>query len=225
AGLGSDMEVGVRPLRGCGRKGSVLVIPGRVRDMGGPPRPTIDDVEAGRVPAAAIASRDEGDEAFLSWPEIEALSRSGLFDFQSHTLLHARVHVAPSVVGFVTPASRRRHPALGTPLVREGDLDLMGADVPLGIPLLRSEPRTSEALRFLEDPGPRRACVQAVAAEGEGFFAHPDWERRLRRLLGRQPWTGRTETADERASAIHRELADARHGLGERTGKPVVPRC
>jgi peptidoglycan/xylan/chitin deacetylase (PgdA/CDA1 family) len=224
-GRGSLWTVAGPLLRRYGMKGIVFVIPGRVPEVGGPPRPTLDDVEAGRVPLSAIAARDEGDEAFLSWQEIEALARSGLFDFQSHTLLHARIHTGPSLAGFVTPGSRRGYAALDTPLVREGDRDLMGADLALGTPLLRSAPRTSEALRFLEDPGPRRACVDAVSREGEAFFADPEWERRLRQILGRQRFTGRTETANDRARAIHSELADARFLLEEHIGKPVVHLC
>ena len=182
-GRGSLWSVGGPLLRRYGMKGIVFLIPGRVPDHDGPARPTLEDVEAGRAPAAAIASRDEGDEAFLSWTEIDVLARSGVFDFQSHTLFHARIHTAPSVVGFVTPASRRGYAALDTPLVREDGVDLMGADLALGTPVLRSTPRTSEELRFLEDPTPRRACVEAVAAEGEAFFSDPGWEQRLRRLV------------------------------------------
>jgi hypothetical protein len=55
------------------------------------------------VDAATLLRRENGDGALLSWEEIEALARTGLLDFQSHTLLHARVHTGPQLAGFVTP--------------------------------------------------------------------------------------------------------------------------
>jgi peptidoglycan/xylan/chitin deacetylase (PgdA/CDA1 family) len=224
-GRGSLWSVGWPLMRRYGMKGIVFLVPGRVPSDPGPRRPTWEDVEAGSAPATAVTSREDGDGAFLSWEEIDVLARSGLFDFQSHTLLHARVHTAPALAGFVTPASRRGHAALDMPLIREGTTDLVGEDVPLGTPLLASEPRTSEALRFLEDPATRRACVEAVAAEGEGFFARPDWERSLRRLVARLPVRGTAESVAERAAAIRRELEESRRVLGERTGKSVVDLC
>ena len=41
-------------------------------------------------------ARRTATRALLSWEQIEALARSGPFEFQSHTLTHARVHVAPA---------------------------------------------------------------------------------------------------------------------------------
>ena len=79
---------------------------------------------AGRVAQARDAPRAERagqDAALLSWEEIETLARGGLFDFQSHTLLHARVHTAPALAGFVTPDSRRGYDAFDQPLVRDGE--------------------------------------------------------------------------------------------------------
>jgi hypothetical protein len=162
----------------------------------------------------------------MSWEEIGALARGGLFDFQSHTLLHARVHTGPALAGFVTPESRRGYAAFDQPLVREGGRDLVGTDVPLGTPLFRSSPRTSEELRFFEDPGLRSACVAAVAdAGGEAYFERPDWQSRLREALPGRRATGRLETKEEQAAAIQRELADARRAIEERVGRPVVHLC
>ena len=162
----------------------------------------------------------------MCWEEIETLAGTGLFDFQSHTLLHARVHTGPALAGFVTPQSRRGYAAFDQPLVREGGRDLVGTDVPLGTPLFRSSPRTSEDLRFFEDPGLRSACVAAVAdAGGEAYFERPDWQSRLREVLPGRRATGRLETKQEQVAAIQRELEDARRAIEERVGRPVVHLC
>jgi peptidoglycan/xylan/chitin deacetylase (PgdA/CDA1 family) len=225
-GRGSVWSVAAPLLRKHGMKAVVFLVPGRVRSRPGPPAPTLEDVAAGRADEAALLRREEGHGALLSWEEIETLARTGLFDFQSHTFRHARVHTGPQLAGFVTPASRRGYDAFDQPLLREGDRDLLGAEAPLGSPLLRSAPRTSEATRFFEDTAAREACVAEVAdAGGEGFFLRSDWEGRLRRVFGRTRVQGRYETADERAEAIRSELADSRRLIEERTGHPVRHLC
>ncbi len=225
-GRGSFWTVAAPLLRRQGMKAVVFLVPGRVPSRPGPLAPTLDDVDAGRAPASAVVGRDEGDGPLLTWQEVEALARTALVDFQSHTLRHARVHTRPQLAGFVTPDSRRGYAAFDQPLLRDGDIDLVGEEAPLGAPLLRSAPRTSEEPRFYEDPEIRDACVSEVAGSGgEGFFLHSDWESRLRRLFGRTRVVGRVETPDETAEAIRTELADARRLIEERTGKPVVHLC
>jgi peptidoglycan/xylan/chitin deacetylase (PgdA/CDA1 family) len=224
-GWSSVRSVGLPLLRRHGMKGVVFVVPGRTVSRPGPLPPTWDDVREGSAKGEALRARDEGEDGFLTWEEIEDLSRSGLFDFQSHSLSHARVHVAPNLSGFLAPGMRRGYGPLDVPLVREGDGDLFAARVPLGTPLLRSQPRLSEALRFYEDPRLREACVARVAEEGEGFFYRKGWERELRRLTRALHVNGRYETPEEREAAIRRELQESRRLLEERLGKPAHHIC
>jgi peptidoglycan/xylan/chitin deacetylase (PgdA/CDA1 family) len=207
-GRRSLASVGAPLLRGHGMKGVVFLVPGRT-----PERP-----EAPEGPS--------GETALLSWPEIESLSTSGAFDFQSHTLLHARVQVAPRVVGFMAPWMRHGYAAFDVPVLHRGGREVLAEEVPLGTPLLRSEPRTSEALRFLEDDAPGRACVQTVAAHGgAAFFERRGWERDLWRLVAGRAWSGRFETRAEQESSIRRELLEARRAIERRTGRRVLHLC
>lgn len=225
-GRGSFWSVAAPLLGRHGMKAVVFLVPGRMRARPGPPTPTLDDVESGRADRAALADREGPDAALLSWEEVDALAGTGLFDFQSHTLLHARVHKAPQLAGFVTPWSRRGSAAFDQPLVRVGDRDLVGEEVPLGTPLLRSAPRTSEEVRLFEDEGVRAACAEAVAdGGGEAFFLRADWEQSLRRLFARARVRGTAESADERVASVRRELAESRRLIEERTGRPVVHLC
>jgi peptidoglycan/xylan/chitin deacetylase (PgdA/CDA1 family) len=223
-GRGSLFGVGLPLMRRYGFRGIVYLVPGRVPTGGGLP-PTWDDVEAGRIPAADVLDRERR-APLLSWVEIEAMARSGYFDFQSHTLLHSRVHTRPEVVGFVTPNSRRGYDAFDTPLAEQDGRDLLGEDLPLGTPVLRSEPRTSEALRFFEKPEIRSACQAAVReAGGEKFFERVEWENDLRRLLAGKKITGRKETPEQRGEAIRTELQESKRVLEERLGRPVLHLC
>jgi peptidoglycan/xylan/chitin deacetylase (PgdA/CDA1 family) len=208
-----------------GMKAVVFLIPGRMRSRPGPLRATWSDVESGRIDAAAVLCREDGPGALLSWEEVEKLAKGDLFDFQSHTLTHARVHVRPQVEGFATPWSRRGYAALDQPLIHRDGQDLLGEDVPLGTPLLRSAPRTSETLRFYEDPGFRGDCVREAAREEETFFFRPDWEAILRKCLAGQRVTGRLETPEERSRAIEKELVESKRRIEEHTGRPVTQLC
>jgi len=225
-GRGSFWSVAAPILRRHGMKAVVFIVPGRVPSRPGPPAPSWEDVADGRVGAEAVLRREDRGDPLLAWEEIETLSRTGLFDFQSHTLLHARVHIGPQLRGFVTPRSRRGYDAFDQPLIHEGGRDLLGEEVPLGTPLFRSAPRTSEELRFFEEEDVRSACVaEAADGGGEGFFLRSDWNARLRGVFGRTRVHGRIETAEERERAIRRELSLARRLIEERTGRPAVHLC
>jgi peptidoglycan/xylan/chitin deacetylase (PgdA/CDA1 family) len=223
-GRGSVWSVGEPLLRRHGMRAVVFLVPGRMRSRPGPPAPTWNEVEAGDARAQTVLGREREDGALLSWEEVAALARTGRFEFQSHTLSHARVHVAPRLEGFATPAARRGYAAFDLPLIHAEGRDHMGEEVPLGTPLLRSAPRTSELLRFYEDPALRRACLEAVQAEGERFFTRPGWQRRLRRLVGRR-LGGRMETPAEREQAIRNELVESKRMIEARTGRDVIHLC
>jgi peptidoglycan/xylan/chitin deacetylase (PgdA/CDA1 family) len=223
-GRGSVWSVGGPFLRRYGMKGIVFLVPDRVSD--GECGPTWDDAQAGRARPEDILKRETNGAAFLNWAEVMALRASGVFEFESHSLTHARVHTAPLVAGFVTPGLRQGYSALDLPLVRAGNDDLLGEDVPLGTPILRSESRLGESLRFFEDPAIRADCVALVRDEGEeGFFLRPDWEARLRRLVARRRIRGEVEALDDREAAQARELRESKRRIEERTGRPVIHLC
>jgi peptidoglycan/xylan/chitin deacetylase (PgdA/CDA1 family) len=224
-GRGSVWTVAAPLLRRHGMKAVVFLVPGRMSDGCGPTA-TWDDVQAGRSDPASVLERESGAGALLSWAEVEALARAGGFDFQSHTLRHARIHTGPQLAGFVTPRSRQGYDAFDQPLVRAGERDLLGAEVPLGTPLLRSAPRISDAARFFEDEAVRSPCVEIVAESGgEAFFRNPGWERRLRRAFGSRSPGGTWESAESRAQAVASELTESRRLIEERTGRPVIHLC
>jgi len=206
-------------------KGIVFLVPGRMPEGSGL-GPTWDDVETRRVQAEDVLSREQGEGAFLSWAETLALSGSGLFEFQSHSLMHARVHTTPRLAGFMTPELRKGYAAFDAPLIAVDGRDLPASEVPLGTPLLAASSRLSDSLRFYEDPGVRTACTEHVAQHGaEGFFHSRDWAAQLRRVVGRHSLSGRFEDAPERDSAIVRELRESKEMIESRTGKPVSHLC
>jgi peptidoglycan/xylan/chitin deacetylase (PgdA/CDA1 family) len=217
-GRASVRTVGLPLMRRHGFRGVVFLVPGRIESRPGPLPPTsAEDPEA-------TEDRDLSDQGFLTWEEIADLQASGLFEFESHTLRHARIHTQPEIVGFMHPGLRRGYRAMDVPLVREGGSDVLAPSLPLGTPLLRSEPRTSESRRFLEDEGVRGRFRAFVEEQGEGFFERPGWEGALR-AAAPGPIDGRLEGADEQAAEIDRELREARSAIEARTGRPVRHLC
>jgi hypothetical protein len=199
-------------------------VPGRTKSRPGPAAPDLRDVAAGRVALPDVLGRDEGADGLLSWEEIDDLARSGVFEFQSHTHHHARVHTAPRLAGFLTPSLQQGYRAFDVPLLRDGKVDLLADEAPLGMPYYVSQPRTSEGCRFLEDPEVGRRCAEEVAAGGgAAFFARAGWHHRLRRYVRRV--LGRMETPAERESQMRLELGDARRVIEERLSAPVVHLC
>jgi peptidoglycan/xylan/chitin deacetylase (PgdA/CDA1 family) len=224
-GRGSLWSVAAPLLERRRMKGIVFLVPGRTPVRPGPPLPTWSDVREGRATAEEVLTREQR-HPLLSWDEIQALAARHVFDFQSHTLTHARIHTDARVVGFVTPPLRRGYDAFDLPLVASpAGPDLPPDDVPLGRPILQWAPRTSEALRFHEDLDYGRACVDAVAAGGgERFFERPRWQHELRALLAAPP-TGTRETPARRDEAILHELSESRRAIADRTGRPVIHLC
>lgn len=210
-GRASVYSVGLTLLRRFGMKAVVFLVPSRVVET--PARPILDSANAAPPP----------NEGFLSWNEIEILARSGLFEFESHSLSHARVHVAPEVVDFMSPEARAGYASLDVPRIRVAGRDLEVRDIPLGTPLLRSEPRLGEVRRFFENEASRRAAVEHVARAGADFFEDPRWRDELRLTSG--AIAGRVETPEEQAEAIRQELLGSKRLIEERTGRPVTQLC
>ncbi len=225
-GRSSLRTIGLPLMRRHGMKGIVFVIPGRTLSRPGPLPPTLDDVAQGRATVAELLAREETQDAFLSWEELHDMQRSGLIDFASHSLSHARVHTAPQVATFMHPGLRRGYGPLDAPWVRATGRDLFADEIALGTPLLTSQPRLSDAPRFLEHPAQRAECVALVAAEGGArFFERPDWEARLRRVSAGRTLTGVFEPPQEREQAIGRELHESRRLLEERLGQACLDLC
>jgi peptidoglycan/xylan/chitin deacetylase (PgdA/CDA1 family) len=223
-GRGSLWSIGLPLMRRYRMKGVAFVVPGRMASR--PPGPTWDEIlPGGRRPPEALG-RDESEAPFLSWEEAVALDRSGLIEIQSHTYLHARIHTGPRLTGFMSPDLRRGYAAMDVPLIESGGYDLLAAEVPLGTPLLESQPRTAEALRFFEVGDLGRRCVEAVTrGGGEEFFRRPDWQRTLARVASGRRIHGRFETEAEREAALRSELVRAKQAIEERTGRPVEHLC
>jgi Polysaccharide deacetylase len=191
-------------LRKFGLRAVTYAIPGRIGQAAAT-RPTIDD---GIVDAEAA---DRAPNPFVTWPELRALSNSGVVDVQSHTWSHPMIFCGDVVVGRVGP-SLAAEPMLNRPRIDpSGPLEFVTPDRS-GFPLFRRRSRMSDARRFFPDP---EACAR-LEVSSEDADRVPPFAGRL---------NGRWETAAESATAIERELADSREHLEHELGLPVRHIC
>jgi hypothetical protein len=200
-------------LKEYGLQAIVFAIPARIRDA-----TSVRPLNGAGPPVLAEQARAD-DDPFVTWPELEALHQSGVFDVQSHTRSHAMIFSGDRVVDFVSPAFARE-PLLNRPLIgRDARRDAVGPDA-LGTPLYLRRSRMSDARRFFPDESVAVACRDHVARHGgPHFFERPNWRSELGRIVGAG---GRCEEDHARAADIRAELVDGRALLNERLRTTAV---
>ncbi|MBI4520108.1 MAG: polysaccharide deacetylase family protein [Gemmatimonadetes bacterium] len=205
--------VGAPLLRRYGLQAMTFAIPGRITEAAAC-RPTL---EQGAGPAA---HPDPTAPPFVTWPELQALSRSGVIDVQSHSYSHSRIFCHPVPTGFVTPAFADR-PPLDRPLVSENGEPAYLSPADLGAPLFPERSRLSDAVRVFDDADVRRRCVAWVRARGGAdFFRTRTWQAELRALAAGA--RVRDESDGARRAAIREELDRARSVLNDRLATNTV---
>lgn len=169
-------------------------------------RTTLDDRDG---PPAEI---DRSEVPFATWPELRAMSGTGLWDIQAHSHAHAMIFCDRALEGFVSPGYRPHvHDA---PDVGTAAAPHFLSESDLGTPLHPVRSRMSDALRY-DDPEAREACREIVlAGGGAAFFEDAGWAGTLRRAV--RPLKGRVETPAERDAAIAADLTAARETLETR---------
>ena len=203
-------------LRKHGLRAVTYAIPRRIRDAAVERR----TIEHGASDAVQI---DASDDRFATWPELRALSASGLFEIQSHTHTHAVVFAGDRLVDFVQPSYARQslfhRPRLGS--VREPAYLQPAA---LGYPLFARRSRMSDGRRFVPDPSACQALADYVSKNGgAAFFDRTDWQTELRARAA--SIGGKWESDEEREREIEEELALSRDTLSERIGVRVKHAC
>ena len=228
-GRGSLWSVAAPLLERFGMKAVVFLVPGRMRSRPGPLPPTWADVEAGRADADEVLDREDGEGALLSWEEVESLAKRGVFDFQSHTLTHARVHSGGRLAGFATPWSRRGYDAFDQPLVRGGRPRPPGRGGAAGDAAVRVRAPHLRDPALLRGPGGPAGLRGAPSRpRARASSAGPTGSRLLQGgSCPGHPVRGRLETRDEQVAAIERELEESRRLIEGHAGPagrpPLLP--
>jgi len=218
-----DNWVHVYPLlKKSGWRGIVYINPDFV-DPGEQPRPTLEDVWAGRC-----AERDLQARGFLNWAEIEMLDRSGVLEIGSHSMSHTWYPTGPEIADFHRPG--RATPWLAWNARPERKPFYLNEDqsgfVPWGMPVYKNG-RSLGVRRYIPDPDVAAATIAHVAARGGATCFDADgWLDELR-VVAREAdrGGGRLETDQEMLERFAFEIGEAAGIFEARLGRRVHHFC
>jgi peptidoglycan/xylan/chitin deacetylase (PgdA/CDA1 family) len=211
-------------LKKYGLRAVGFVTPGWIEE-GESRRFTLEDVWTGQCTPADLIRQETQSSWLCSWQEIEAMHRSGVIDFQSHTLYHNYVAISPRIVDFLHPGYDVNFCAnIPVPTCRGED----GKEhvLPWGAPVFESAPRMVTRSRYFDSPVVRERCAALVTrAGGNRFFADPEWRRILRKTVDTclmETRAARYETPAECEQAVREDLLKSKYILEERLGGKTV---
>lgn len=173
-------------LKKYGFTATAFIVPGYVPE--GDPRPTLEDVWAGRADDDAWSEDETEDRcSIMNWSEIAQLHGSGVIAIESHTMLHRLVVTGDSPVDFLRQPFQmawfdfaRLRPDGEEPWTSEAMRRMIGAPLPASTSVLA----TREA--WSVNPAAIEACVRRVErGGGDRFFAQRRWRGQLMDELAR----------------------------------------
>jgi hypothetical protein len=191
-------------LKKYGLTGVAFIIPGLISES---------DQERGR---------EYRNESFCSWQEIQEMHRSGVIDFQVHSMYHHSVFVSPKIVGYVEPSwGFPFNESDYLPAIEDGSKVRFPDSLKLGTPLYESAFRFRGKVCFHDSIGLRKACADFVSQNGnEDFFKHKRWKKRMDRFVkdvfSNFAHETRYETPTERDNALRRDFREAKKILEEK---------
>ena len=207
-----------------------FILPGLIKERESV-RQNLRDVWEGKIQLDQLPMERKENNPLCSWQEIENMHRSGIIDFQSHTMYHALIPISNKVIDFFNPNFNAYYFGnIFVPLYRKGKTELIERKVPFGTPIYDSEPRTSRFLRFFDDENIREKCQSFVVSEGgKEFFNQKDWKKQLNRFFRAERKKGsvkeRFENKEEQRLAIFSELRESKQIIEQRLNKSVQHLC
>ena len=206
-----------------GFKGTVFVNPEFVdpRDI---VRPTLKDMWDGKIQDSELQVR-----GFMSWPELQLLSRKGPLSIQSHAMTHTWYPAGPKIVDFHHPEDGyywldwNEYPGKKPFYLKKPGV----SNVPFGTPIYEHE-KSLAVKRFFPNPSVAEALVAYVRKKGcENFFEKKNWDWReqlfkeascLEKKLDN---TGYFETESCQDERYRFELSEAKKIIEEKLAKSV----
>lgn len=217
-------------LKKYGLRATVFLIPGFVRE-GDQEEPNLEDCWAGRCSRRDLSQDAVKGNPLFSWPQAEAMYRSGVIDFQSHTLYHHPVFTGQRILDFYHPGNRMMRYSLPLPMGYESQLKNASDDSLYGMPIYQNSPPMLGQPRFLDDERLTNRCLVHVRESGGGqFFHRPSWRKELQAVVAK--WRaeerdcGRFQSQQELEEALLADLKTSRAIIEQRLpGQKVRHLC
>jgi len=183
--------------------------------------PNLEDVWSGNAEMNEILKRETSPESLCFWHEIQAMHKSGVIDFQSHTMYHHLVCVSSKLVDFIHPGFNYYFFGnITVPVFQDKGEDVYERNLDWGTPIYESEPRMSIKPRYFDNDFLRKQCVEFVEINGgKQFFQSKNWRKILRtehdRLLDSMTGNGRFETKKEQEANLFNDLHNSKKIIEE----------
>jgi peptidoglycan/xylan/chitin deacetylase (PgdA/CDA1 family) len=192
------------------------------------PRPTLDDVWAGR-----LTERELDPRGYLSWEEMRRMVASGFIEIQSHAQTHTWYASGSNIVDFHRPAGVDGYDPplwLGWNEFPDRKFESMNVRlselVPYGRPIYEHG-KSLAVKRYFEDPRLSARLVDRVArGGGTAFFDSTGWREELRAIVRDfGPRSDRMETQEEYEERVRSELVESRRIIEENLRTRVEYLC
>ena len=207
-----------------------FILPGLIPD-GKTMHFNLEDVWHGKITFEEIAAAGKNENPMCNWEEITEMHKSGVIDFQSHTMYHALIPVSNKIHDFFNPDFNPYFFGnIHVPLYREGDKDLFDRKLKYGTPIYCSEPRMSQYPRYFDDENVRTQCQQFVEDNGgKDFFKKKNWRRELtlffRKVAKSKGLNEKYENSTEQMASILSELKLSKLIIESKLAKKVDHLC
>ena len=155
-----------------------------------------------------------GKKGIITWEQANEMYRSGVIDFQSHTMYHTGIFIAPEVVDFYHP-QYISYQIWNLPVMNVHKQDRYFEIPEPGTPIFKYASRLSDHRRYYPDEAISDICVKYVRENGnEDFFKKKNWRLTLEKLIEdyRQThsFNGYYEAPEEQEKQIKAELMNSK---------------
>ncbi len=227
-GLSSLWSVAFPLLKKYGMCAVSFIVPNLIKDEFIEPT-NLEDVWLGRSNYDDIQARNNY-APLCTWDEIFEMHKSGIVDFQSHSLNHASVFVSDEIIDFVNPDFQPNFlNGSFQPKLFQDFENCMPEFYHLGMPVFKSAPELSAKHRFIENKIVSESCIEFVKQNGGlKFFKDKNWRKRLLNLTEIQKKNfelGKFQSFDERMNEIFIDLKTSKELIENLLGKQVNHLC
>ena len=155
-----------------------------------------------------------GAKGMINWEQIKEMHKSGVIDFQSHSLTHGRIPISDKVIDFFHP-KYHYYKLWQLPFENAGDSMTDDTLPPFGTPLYQNLSVLDNNKKYLRDTLLDKKCIELVYQNGgQNFFKMPGWRLKLRETVKKfhqsGSYTPRFETGKEQEKRIKREINRSR---------------
>lgn len=123
-------------------------------------------------------------DTLCNWEEIKEMHKSGVIDFQSHSMNHYLIFTSSKIVDFIYPKFDSYAMNLDVPLIRFNGEENYSREVKIGTPIYEHASRFSGKRRYFDDENLRFECTEYVRLNGgTNFFKKLDWRKKISNIV------------------------------------------